>query len=182
MLPEPQINLGLIDFLTGINNRRYFDERLPKEISHSRRYQKSLSCLFIGIDCFEQYKKSYGYTNGDKILKQVAQKIGCGFRTTDIVGRYSEEEFAVLLIEADIDRARNVAERIQQNIQNQQIELEGQAIEITVSVGVSDALQSEKSDRCAKSLGELMLVTADRALKNAKQIGRNQVQCMPLSA
>ncbi|UJP04546.1 MAG: GGDEF domain-containing protein [Nitrosomonas sp.] len=182
MLPNQQINLGLVDFLTGINNRRYFDERLPKEISHSKRYRKPLSCLFIGIDCFEQYKKDYGHVNGDKILKQVAHKIWRGLRATDIVGRYSEEEFAVLLIEADVNCAHDVAKRIQQTIQGMQIELAGNAIQITISIGISDSQQLEKNHQSTKSLGELMLATADRALHSAKKCGRNQVQCIQLIA
>ncbi len=120
-----QTNMGLIDSLTGINNRRYLDERLPTEISRSQRYKKPLSCLFIGVDQLDQFNHSYGHAIGGKILKQVAHNIYRVLRTTDIMGRYDEEEFAVLLIETDIAIACEVAERIRCSIQQQRVEMEG---------------------------------------------------------
>lgn len=178
---EKQINIGLVDTLTGINNRRYFDERLPTEISRSQRYKKPLSCLFIGVDHFEQFNDSFGYINGGKILKQVANKIWRELRATDIVGRYNEEEFAVLLIETNITCASGVAERIRCSIQKQQVELEGQSVEVTISVGVSGSQQSMMPHQPAKTIGRSMLAAADRALCDAKQMGKNRIQCAQLS-
>jgi diguanylate cyclase (GGDEF)-like protein len=173
--PEMQTNMGLIDSLTGINNRRYLDERLPTEISRSQRYKKPLSCLFIGVDQLDQFNHSYGHATGGKILKQVAYNIYRVLRTTDIMGRYGEEEFAVLLIETDIAIACEVAERIRCSIQQQRVEMEGQPVEITISIGVSGTQQIP--DQSAKAVGESMLAAADKALCNAKQTGKNQVHC-----
>ena len=147
-LLEKQKNMALVDALTGINNRRYFDERLPTEISRSQRYNKPLSCLYIGVDHFKQFNNDYGHINGNKALKQIAQKIWQELRATDILGRYSEEEFAVLLIETDMISAREVAERIRRSIQKQQVEIEGRTIEITVSVGVSSSQPCREQINC----------------------------------
>lgn len=172
---DKHTNLGLIDNLTGINNRRYLDERLPTEISRSQRYKKPLSCLFIGVDQFERFNADYGRTNGGKLLKQVAHKIWCELRATDIIGRYGDEEFAVLLTETDVTGAREVAERIRCSIQKQQIDLEGQPVEITISIGVSGA--QPIAHQSAQAIGESMLAAADQALNNAKQTGKNQIYC-----
>lgn len=177
---DKHINFGLIDNLTGINNRRYLDERLPTEISRSQRYKKPLSCLFIGVDQFDRFNTNYGHINGGKLLKQVAHKIWRELRATDIIGRYGDEEFAVLLTETDISKACGVAERIQCSIQKQHIDLEGQLIEITISIGVSGT--QPIAHLSAQAIGESMLAAADKALHNAKQTGKNQIHCAQFAA
>lgn len=175
-------NIGLKDVLTGINNRRYFDERLPEEISRSQRYKKPLSCLFIDVDHFKQFNDNYGHASGDQVLKQVAHIIRQNLRATDVLGRYGGEEFAVLLIETDAANARDVAERIRQNIQNHHIELEGKSMQITVSIGVSGYQQPVDTSQPVKAIGASLIATADGALYKAKQAGRNRVICGELSA
>jgi len=175
ILHEKIKNLGLVDALTGINNRRYFDERLPKEISRSLRYQKPISCLFIDVDHFKQFNDSYGHASGDTVLKHVANKILQALRATDVLGRYGGEEFAVLLIETTADNALEVAERIRQNIQNNAIELEDKAVQITVSIGISSCPHVMDFRLPVKSIGESLVNAADKALYEAKQAGRNCV-------
>ena len=175
-------NIGLKDILTGINNRRYFDERLPEEISRSQRYKKPLSCLFIDVDHFKQFNDNYGHASGDMVLKQVAHKIGQALRATDVLGRYGGEEFAVLLIETDAANACEVAERIRESIQNHCIELEGKSLQITVSIGVSGSQQPVAINQSVKAIGESLVAAADGALYKAKQAGRNCIICAELSA
>lgn len=177
LLHDKLRNIGLKDVLTGINNRRYFDERLPEEISRSQRYQRPLSCLFIDVDHFKQFNDNYGHASGDKVLKQVAHVVEQALRTTDVLGRYGGEEFAVLLIETDTANAREVAERIRQSIQNHRIELDGHPIQITVSIGVSGSQRSYDTNQSVRAIGESLVAAADNALYQAKRTGRNRVIC-----
>lgn len=131
-------NIGLKDALTEINNRRFFDQRLPEEIARSQRTQKPLSCLFIDVDHLKQFNDNYGHAGGDLILKQVAGMIREELRMTDVVSRYGGEEFVVLLVETETTKAIEVAERIWQRIQDNHTAFEDKTMQVTVSIGVAD--------------------------------------------
>lgn len=168
-------NIGLRDALTGINNRRFFDQRLPEEISRSQRTNKHLSCLFINVDHFKKFNHSYGHVGGDLILKQVASMIREELRTTDVVGRYGGEEFAALLTETEAIKALLVAERIRKRIQRHRLTFAGHLVQVTVSIGVA-CIQSQKENGAKTAeTGELLITAADNALYKAKQAGRNRV-------
>jgi len=166
-------NIGLEDGLTGINNRRFFDQRLPEEISRSQRHQKPLSCLFIDVDHFKNINDTYGHANGDLILKQVAHTIRQTLRVTDVVGRYGGEEFTALLTETEETQALEVAERIRQRIENHPPEFPGQKTPITVSIGVSGLRFPLDHTKSIAEVGASLIATADDALYQAKQAGRN---------
>jgi diguanylate cyclase (GGDEF)-like protein len=166
-------NIGLKDVLTGINNRRFFDQRLPEEISRSQRYQKPLSCLFIDVDHFKQINDTYGHANGDLVLKQVASMIRQTLRVTDVVGRYGGEEFTALLTETEESKALEVAERIRQRIEEHPIELSEQTAPITVSIGVAGLQFPLDHTKSIAEVGASLVATADNALYQAKQAGRN---------
>ncbi|MEK6735969.1 MAG: DUF484 family protein [Pseudomonadota bacterium] len=175
ILRENLRNIGLKDALTGINNRRFFDQRLPEEISRSRRYRNPLTCLFIDVDHFKQFNDKYGHASGDQILKQVAHSIRQELRLTDVVGRYGGEEFAALLVETDEEKAFEVAERIRKHIQDLRIEFSGCSTNVTVSIGIAGIQHLADDKRTLAEIGNMLVETADQALYQAKQSGRNRV-------
>ncbi len=166
---------GLTDALTGVNNRRFFDQRLSEEVSRAQRLHSSVSCLFIDIDHFKVINDSFGHESGDIVLKKVAELIRAQLRNIDVVARYGGEEFAVLLEQSGQDWAIEVAERIQQSVCNTTfVENDGIKCSLTVSIGVSTLESPDKSDD-AQVLGRELLRKADKALYQAKQNGRNKV-------
>ncbi len=166
---------GLTDALTGIKNRRCFDQRLQEEISRNKRLEASLSCLFIDIDHFKIINDSYGHDAGDSVLKKVAELVRVQIRSIDVVARYGGEEFAVLLGQSGKQKAIEIAERISSVIAETQFKDDTNAIDITVSVGVSTINFQQIPTESSEMIGRSLLQRADKALYQAKQNGRNQV-------
>jgi diguanylate cyclase (GGDEF)-like protein len=168
-------HLGLTDPLTGVHNRRYFDQRLQEEVSRALRQNIPLSCLFLDIDHFKQVNDRYGHQTGDCVLREVASRIKDQVRSIDVLGRYGGEEFAVLLMQTDMDSALGVAERIRHGIAEQRFKGEGdETLVTTLSVGVA-ALHDCNRARNAETLAQQLVARADQALYRAKQGGRNCV-------
>ncbi len=168
--------LGLLDPLTGIHNRRYFDERLDEETSRSLRQNKALSCLFIDIDHFKQFNDVYGHHIGDLVLKQVAKQIKTQMRHSDVLARFGGEEFAVLLVQTDQTTATEIAERIRHQIAEHHIPLGDSTLAVTVSIGCSTLNNNDnEADIIITQAGQQLLMRADEALYRSKQQGRNQV-------
>jgi len=166
---------GLTDSLTGINNRRFFDQRLDEEISRNKRLSSNLSCLFIDIDFFKAINDSHGHKVGDVVLKNVAELIRAQLRSIDVVCRYGGEEFAVLLGQSGHEKAIEVAERIRSIIADTPFEEQKITVSITVSIGVSTIMFENARDDNTEVFGQELLQRADKALYKAKQNGRNQV-------
>ena len=166
---------GLTDVLTGLHNRRYLDRRLGEEVTRSARYGSPLSCLFIDADHFKSVNDMHGHHAGDQVLREISLRVRECLRASDIATRFGGEEFALLLPQTDQDEAFNLAERIRNRIGDQSILLEsGQKLQITVSIGVSQ-LAMPASEGCSEKL----LDDADRALYEAKRLGRNRVRHAP---
>ncbi len=166
---------GLTDALTGVNNRRFFDQRLNEEISRAQRLQTSVSCLFIDIDHFKEVNDNFGHETGDLVLKKVAEIIRAQLRNIDVVARYGGEEFAVLLEQSGQDWATEVAQRIQKSVFNTKfVEHATTKYTLTVSIGVS-TIESPDKKQNSHDLGKELLRKADKALYKAKQEGRNKV-------
>jgi two-component system cell cycle response regulator len=166
--------LGLLDPLTGIHNRRYFDERLDEEISRTLRQNKALSCLFLDIDHFKQFNDVYGHHVGDLVLKEVAKLIKTQMRHSDVLARFGGEEFAVLLAQTDKQTATEIAERIRQQIAAHQISLGDSTLAVTISIGCS-TLKNIEANLVTTQASQQLLMRADEALYLSKQQGRNQV-------
>jgi diguanylate cyclase (GGDEF)-like protein len=164
---------GLTDALTGVNNRRFFDQRLSEEISRAQRLKSSVSCLFIDIDHFKVVNDSFGHETGDMVLTKVAELIRVQLRNIDVVARYGGEEFAVLLEQSGQDYAEEVAERIQQSIA-ETVFVEGEDCTLNVSIGVS-TIEQPTTKQNTFDLGRELLRKADKAVYQAKQDGRNKV-------
>jgi len=163
--------LTMTDGLTGVKNRRGFDEIIEREWSGAMRQQKPLSLLMIDIDHFKQFNDTYGHQRGDDCLIAVADVLhNSTRRATDAVARYGGEEFAVLLPDTDWSGAMVVAETIRKQVEL--IGLELHAAEnplITVSIGSATVTPS------ATALPEILITMADKALYDAKNAGRNRI-------
>lgn len=164
----------MTDALTQVHNRRFFDQRLPQELARSDRSLKDISCLFLDIDHFKSVNDTYGHGVGDDVLCQVAQRIQTVLRTHDVLARYGGEEFAVLLPETGNDEAMMVAQRIITAVNKNRIVVDKNVIlTITISAGVS-TLSTENYIDDIKELGMKLLSSADQALYDAKEQGRNR--------
>lgn len=103
---------SLMDPLTQVHNRRFFDQRLPEELNRRDRTQTAISCIFLDIDLFKSVNDNYGHGVGDDVLYQVAKRIQSALRTHDILARYGGEEFVALLPETPNEEGLLVAQRI----------------------------------------------------------------------
>jgi diguanylate cyclase (GGDEF)-like protein len=164
-------DLTIKDGLTGIYNRRYFDNYLPREVLRCRRYKRFLSLLYLDLDHFKNINDLYGHPAGDVVLTHVADRLILGLRNVDIVVRMGGDEFAVILPEVGPDGAKNVAERLFKSITEfpAPLELLGlQGRNIGVSIGIACLTESTVDYK------ELVR-RADESLYQAKTAGRNRV-------
>lgn len=162
--------LSTTDALTGIGNRRYFDQMLEREFNRARREREQLSILMLDIDYFKRVNDEYGHQVGDDVLRQVAKILRkVVHRTTDLIARYGGEEFALILPSTDVAGAYLVAEKIREDIAGQQWSTEGHSFSMTVSLGLMG--DEPKSGDSA----DYWLKEADDALYQAKESGRNKV-------
>jgi diguanylate cyclase (GGDEF)-like protein len=165
----------LTDVLTQVHNRRFFDERLPEELSRRDRLLTAISCLFLDIDHFKSVNDTYGHGVGDDVLRQVAQRIQTALRTQDILARYGGEEFAVLLPDTDNEEALMVGQRIILEVNKNPIYISDTIVlTITLSAGLS-TLESNNNSHNIIEVGSQLVSNADQALYKAKEQGRNRV-------
>jgi len=167
--------VGLSDSLTGVNNRRFFDQRLLEEVGRAQRTQEQLTCLFMDVDHFKRVNDEHGHQTGDQVLRVVAGLIREQLRASDVLGRYGGEEFAALLVNASGEAAMEIAERIRAVIETYPFEtVEGKSLAVTISIGVANLLDTGQE----ASLGLLasdLVDRADQGVYAAKHQGRNQV-------
>lgn len=161
------------DALTGVLNRRDFDERLEREFTLSSEHQWPLSVGFLDLDHFKPVNDRHGHQIGDTVLAAVAATLTAELRDRDIIVRYGGEEFVILLPGTGIEAAGRVFERLRQAVQAQVHEGEnGETFGITASIGVASHNDNGQQSADASHL----LRAADRALYDAKRMGRNRVQ------
>ena len=167
--------IGLTDSLTGVYNRRYMDRRLVEEIARARRQAYRVSCMYIDIDHFKQVNDSVGHQGGDEVLREVATRIKNELRMSDALGRFGGEEFVVLLIDADLESAVVVAQRIRASIAAGPFHLStGGQLQLSVSIGVA-TLNDFERDHAIEGVAHQLVAHADTALYQAKAEGRNRV-------
>ncbi len=167
--------IGLTDSLTGVYNRRYIDRRLIEEISRAQRQDYRISVMYIDIDHFKLVNDSIGHQGGDEVLREVAARIKAELRLSDALARFGGEEFVVLLIDADLESAGQVAERIRASIAGTPFELPNDAsIPVSVSIGVATLNDFERNN-AIEGVGQTLVAHADAALYKAKEGGRNRV-------
>lgn len=160
------------DSLTGLPNRRIFDESLQREWYHGKRYHKPLSLIMIDIDFFKPYNDELGHIAGDRCLRAVAQLLASKpQRSTDIVARFGGEEFVVLLPNTNQTQAYELAQRMQDALRRQAMAHPKSSISpyLTLSMGIACAVPDELT------APEELLLIADDALYQAKEQGRNRI-------
>ncbi|MBK3331586.1 diguanylate cyclase [Persephonella atlantica] len=159
---------SLVDQLTGLYNRRFLEEIIPKLSQQVIRRNSNIGILMIDIDFFKQINDKYGHDVGDIVLKKVADVIRNTVREADIVIRYGGEEFMVLLIDVQEGKSEEIAEKIRKRVENTVINTDGISLKKTVSIGVSEfPKDSDRFWQCIKF--------SDVALYKAKESGRNMV-------
>jgi diguanylate cyclase (GGDEF)-like protein len=159
-----------LDELTGLYNRRFYDQKIQAEFRRSRRNLTPLSLVVIDIDHFKMVNDTYGHLAGDECLVTVSACIKrCLRRSADISCRYGGEEFCLILPETDNKGALNLAEELRESIEACQIRYNNIAIKLTISCGISTYLQQKGVK------AEHLFAVADKGLYIAKNNGRNQI-------
>lgn len=163
--------ISMVDGLTNIFNRRYFDNEFKKTWKISLRKNLPLSIILLDIDFFKKYNDKYGHIAGDYCLKKVGKILkSSAKRSSDIAARFGGEEFIIMLFDTSEDGAYMLAEQIRNTIENTIMYYEGNKTSITVSIGVATVIPNQKLDSI--DLVEL----ADQAMYKAKNNGRNRVE------
>jgi diguanylate cyclase (GGDEF)-like protein len=162
-------SIAIYDTLTNLYNRRYFEDRIRGESQKAFFSGSSLSLVMVDIDHFKKVNDTFGHTEGDRVLYEIASLLKTSVRKKDTVARYGGEEFILILPEAGLEEASMIAERIRRLVESTSFEVEQIHMNLTVSLGISNF----PSHR-AKSKEELVKM-ADQALYDAKRGGRNRV-------
>ena len=165
--------ISVTDYLTGLHNRKYLQERLESEISRARRYKTQLSCLLFDIDFFKVINDMYGYEWGDILLRNLSGKLQQLIRKEDILTRYGDEEFLVVLPNTSEDNAFLFAERFRRDIERMEFIPAGEEERhpITISGGIATYPCMENVDEDANTI----IRYAEHALYNAKKRGKNKI-------
>jgi len=157
------------DALTGLLNRYSLEDVAERELIRASRSQRPLSVVALDLDWFKQVNDGHGHAAGDFVLRSVARRLRATVRDADIVFRIGGEEFLVLLPDAGMSTARQVAQRLRHALAEHPVEFRGRSIVVTASFGIT-TLQHDSDD------WDALLRRADRAVYRAKENGRNRVE------
>lgn len=163
------VKCSVIDALTNVYNKMYFQHRIEDEIKRSLRYKRDFCCAIVDIDHFKQLNERLGYVTGDNILKKIAEVLNGNIRGADILCRWGGDKFGWLLPETEIDDSYLAAERLRHFIITSEFGRKNEEISLTVSCGVS-------SFSSAQGGIKEIFYQAGIALKKAKSEGRNQTR------
>jgi two-component system, cell cycle response regulator len=162
-------NLSIRDSLTGLFNHRHAMELLAAECQRAARFRSHVGVMMLDVDLFKRVNDSHGHPAGDCVLREVARRLRDGLRSVDALGRYGGEEFIAVLPQTSIEEARHIGERLRAAVAARPIRAGQHELTITISVGTASypATGLESANDLVRS--------ADQALYQAKQNGRNQV-------
>jgi diguanylate cyclase (GGDEF)-like protein len=163
------LKMAQTDALTGLDNRRYVEERLDEMFGHSRRLKEPLAVVMCDLDRFKSVNDTFGHQAGDAVLKQLARILKQEAREIDRVGRYGGEEFMLLLPGTVLDAAVTFAERVRKAVETHTFTFDGGTLQRTMSCGVA-AWPHPRIEDC-----DALVKAADDALYVAKETGRNRV-------
>ncbi len=160
-----------MDTLTGLHNRRHFDETIKKECERSERYHSPTSLIMLDLDYFKKVNDNFGHQTGDLVLQTLGKVLLELVRQSDTACRYGGEEFALILPETGLEQAEKIGERIRQTIEKQNIVAHNNIhLKITASLGIASTDKIQTTD---------LIMAADQALYRAKENGRNQTATSP---
>lgn len=162
--------LAMVDGLTSLFVRRYFDARLDEETKRSERFGNEFSVIMMDIDDFKNLNDTHGHPVGDRVLREIAATVRSEMRGVDTAARYGGEEFAMILPRTDLLEAYNQAERIRGKIAELALEADGKPLQLTASFGIASYSASDASTAAD------LVRCADRALYRAKRTGKNRVE------
>jgi diguanylate cyclase (GGDEF)-like protein len=160
-------NMAFTDSLTGLPNRRYFDQVMTRELSAIERGGPPASVIEFDLDHFKEINDTCGHEAGDEVLRQVAGLVSGAVRKADMFARYGGEEFILLLPGTALDGALEAAEKLRKRLEEHAFQIEGHQVRLTASFGVAE-LRGNPAVSFYRSV--------DHALYHAKQLGRNRVQ------
>jgi diguanylate cyclase (GGDEF)-like protein/PAS domain S-box-containing protein len=165
---------SVVDQLTGVHNRRYFDRKIVEEIDRVRRYERDLSLIYLDMDNLKEINDELGHDQGDLVLKEIARLIHKSSRRIDVVCRWGGDEFILILPETSLAEAKSKAENIRDLIAKYPFpridsDEEDQPVSVSVSVGVAN-LDHEETDPAS------LFKKVDEAMYRAKENGKNRVE------
>ena len=166
-LEEELFHAAVTDALTGIPNRRWFQERAAAALVEASRHGHPLAAVFIDVDHFKPINDKLGHEIGDRVLQEAARRIDATRRAEDLLCRYGGEEFVLLLPHADLAQASTYAERVRSAVAATPFETMGEPLTVTISAGVACHRFGEPVEALVKR--------ADQAMYRAKEGGRNRV-------
>jgi diguanylate cyclase (GGDEF)-like protein len=161
--------LAVTDGLTGLYNRKKFDDILADRFARFQRSGRPFAVLMLDLDHFKQVNDGYGHAAGDQVLADAGAILKQSIRSVDYAARYGGEEFALVLVDTSLDAAMDVAERIRAVFESRRSAASDERVGVTVSVGVAWSRHEDAAP-------EQLLARADEALYGAKRGGRNRVQ------
>jgi diguanylate cyclase len=165
---EEQRKKAMYDSLTGMPNREAYQQRLEQEAQRIKRYGGKLSLMVCDVDLFKRINDAYGHLAGDKVLRIIAKSLQRNLRSTDFIARFGGEEFVALMPETSTNEAKIVAEKMRRRIEESPFNFKKEPVQVTVSFGISEFAEGESAAE--------VFSRADKALYEAKNNGRNQVQ------
>jgi diguanylate cyclase (GGDEF)-like protein len=162
---EKQVNH---DFLTGLYNRGYIEERLREEYERSKRHKDSLSMALCDIDHFKEINDDFSHAVGDKVLEEISHIFKDNCRSIDIIGRYGGDEFILIFPKTNLTQSNIVCERVRYSVENYDWKSIATGLKVTVSLGISDDSQADSPEQ--------MFANSDARLYEAKNSGRNNIK------
>ena len=166
---QASIEMAVIDALTGLNNRRYFETQIGAIVEHAARRGRPVSLMILDIDHFKTVNDTHGHDAGDEVLKSFAARTRKVVRANDIVCRFGGEEFVIVMPDTTMNVAALIAERVRHTVEQDPFTVGGEhgAIPVTVSIGIAE--------RGRDNAPEALYRRADQALYRSKSTGRNKV-------
>ncbi len=165
---QKRYEMGVMDPVTGVHNKRYFLDRIREEFAFAIRKKSQLAMIIFDIDHFKIINDTYGHLAGDLVLQRIGNVISKMIREGDVFARYGGEEFVIVMREANIKNAFDLAERIREAVAALEIDYEKQPVQVQISAGVSELNQTHTEYAH-------LIADADQKLYKAKKGGRNRV-------
>jgi len=170
---QKSIEMAMTDAVTGLYNRHFLSSHLDNLMSKENEKRKKVSLLMMDLDKFKLVNDTYGHVSGDEVLKEFARRISNDIRNIDLAARFGGEEFVIVMPETNLEYAHFVAERLCRSIADEPFVISGSDTPIPITVSIGLALAGDKNLSSSK-----LLVSADAALYEAKENGRNRVACL----